>query len=451
MSPTFEELDGLAKKVLAGNWCGTHTIPASQLYPHQWNWDSGFIAIGYARYDLDKACQELRSLFRAQWHNGMLPHIVFNPAEADYFPGPEFWQTSRSPAAPKDVPSSGITQPPVHAIAALQIFRRSGQALARDFLKEMFPKIKSLHRYLYAYRDPYKEGLAYVGHPWETGTDNSPAWDEPLNRMDPRSLGPLDYRRKDLRLVSPDQRPTQADYDRYVYLAEIYKRSDYHEETIFRESPFLVQDPLFNGILCKANEDLIEIAEILGEDSGEIREWHQQTRRAVDAKLWSEHCRLYTSYDLVQRRQLAADSISGFIPLFAGIPGPERAQELLKRLESPGFSGRREECFSVPSYDIESVAFDPVSYWRGPVWVNMDWMLYHGLRRYGFHEKAMAVRRDVLALASRFGFYEYFSPYRSRDRGEIGGLGGAGFSWTAALCIDLIAEPEDHWGDMNAR
>lgn len=195
---------------------------------------------------------------------------------------------------------------------------------------------------------------------------------------------------------------------------------------------------------------MIEIAEILGEDSGEIREWHQQTKRAVDAKLWSEDHGLYTSYDLVQRKQLEADSISGFIPLFAGIPGPERARKLLKRLESPGFSGPGGECFSVPSYDMESAAFDPVSYWRGPVWVNMDWMLYHGLRRYGFHEKALAVRRDALELVGRFGFYEYFSPYRSRDRGEIGGLGGAGFSWTAALSIDLIAEREDRWGEMNA-
>jgi glycogen debranching enzyme len=449
LSRTPEELHKLAKKVLAENWCGTYTKPSGQLYPHQWNWDSGFIAIGYAHYDLDKARQELRSLFRAQWRNGMLPHIVFNPAEADYFPGPEFWQASRSPAAPKDVRGSGITQPPIHAIAALQIYRHSEQA--RAFLKEILPKIKSLHRYLYAYRDPYKEGLAYVGHPWETGTDNSPAWGEPLNRIDPHSLGPLDYRRKDLRVVSANQRPTQADYDRYVYLVEVHKRADYQEEAIFRESPFLIQDPLFNGLLCKANEDLIEIAEILGEDSGEIREWHQQTRRAVDAKLWSEDRGLYTPYDLVQRKQLAADSISGFIPLFAGIPGPERARRLLKRLESPGFSGPRGECFSVPSYDMESAAFDPVSYWRGPVWVNMDWMLYHGLRRYGFHEKAMAVRRDALALVSRFGFYEYFSPYRSRDRGAIGGLGGAGFSWTAALCIDLIAEREDRGGDTNAR
>ncbi|RMD45977.1 MAG: glycoside hydrolase, partial [Aquificota bacterium] len=39
-----------AKKVLDTNWTGRYTVPSIHLYPHQWNWDSGFIAIGYARY-----------------------------------------------------------------------------------------------------------------------------------------------------------------------------------------------------------------------------------------------------------------------------------------------------------------------------------------------------------------------------------------------------------------
>ncbi|MFQ5456307.1 MAG: hypothetical protein ACE5EA_08915 [Nitrospirota bacterium] len=39
---------------------------------------------------------------------------------------------------------------------------------------------------------------------------------------------------------------------------------------------------------------------------------------------------------------------------------------------------------------------DTKNYWRGPVWINLNWMLYHGLKRYGFLEKAMAVRQDIL-------------------------------------------------------
>ena len=60
------------KSVLKNNWQGNYTIPAKGLYPHQWLWDSCFIAIGYANYDLEKAQSEIRNLLRGQWSNGML-------------------------------------------------------------------------------------------------------------------------------------------------------------------------------------------------------------------------------------------------------------------------------------------------------------------------------------------------------------------------------------------
>ncbi|MBW2324456.1 MAG: hypothetical protein JRF41_13280 [Deltaproteobacteria bacterium] len=78
-----------AQKILDGNWTGHYTRPS----PHQWNWDSGFIAIGYAHYNQDRAMREIRSLFDHQWPNGMIPQIVFNPdALGNYFPEPDFWQ-----------------------------------------------------------------------------------------------------------------------------------------------------------------------------------------------------------------------------------------------------------------------------------------------------------------------------------------------------------------------
>jgi hypothetical protein len=72
-----------------GGW----TRAASDLYPHQWSWDSGFIAIGLAHLDTRRATRELLTLFRHQWKTGKVPHIVFNPeAPPDsYFPGAEHW------------------------------------------------------------------------------------------------------------------------------------------------------------------------------------------------------------------------------------------------------------------------------------------------------------------------------------------------------------------------
>ena len=80
-----------AKEVLKENHLGTSTKPAPQLYPHQWSWDSAFIAIGLTHIDLELALVELETLFKAQWKDGRVPHIVFNPEHEDYYPGPGEW------------------------------------------------------------------------------------------------------------------------------------------------------------------------------------------------------------------------------------------------------------------------------------------------------------------------------------------------------------------------
>lgn len=50
-----------AKAILALNDRSTFTIPTSGLYPFQWNWDSGFAALGFAHFDIDRALVELET------------------------------------------------------------------------------------------------------------------------------------------------------------------------------------------------------------------------------------------------------------------------------------------------------------------------------------------------------------------------------------------------------
>ncbi len=99
-----------ARGVLDANWLGASTLPSRTLYPHQWNWDSAFIAMGRSWYDEPRAQQELRSLFRAQWADGRVPHIVFNPdvGEDAYFPGPGILAI----VGPVGVGAAGRRRPP---------------------------------------------------------------------------------------------------------------------------------------------------------------------------------------------------------------------------------------------------------------------------------------------------------------------------------------------------
>ena len=66
-------------------------MPTARLYPFQWNWDSAFVAMGWATFDEARAWQEIAWLLKGQWDDGMIPHIVFHAPSEDYFPGPAVW------------------------------------------------------------------------------------------------------------------------------------------------------------------------------------------------------------------------------------------------------------------------------------------------------------------------------------------------------------------------
>jgi hypothetical protein len=181
-----------------------------------------------------------------QWATGKVPHIVFNPKAppGSYFPGADHWACAAvSPDAPPVPHTSGLCQPPIHAIAVWRIWEAAGgggEALARAFLREIYPGLFSWHRYLATFRDPEESGLVTIFHPWESGTDNSPRWDAALAAVEVGDLTP--YARCDLQHVEDaSQRPTDAEYDLYLWLVKSIKRARCDEGAIYRSHPFLVR------------------------------------------------------------------------------------------------------------------------------------------------------------------------------------------------------------------
>ncbi|MBK3333230.1 DUF547 domain-containing protein [Persephonella atlantica] len=434
--PVYEYLK-TAKSILDKNHNGRFTVPSIHLYPHQWNWDSGFIAIGYSRYDTDRAIQEMVSLFEAQWENGMLPHIVFNPDNLGrYFPEPDFWQTDITPFSNKKHLTSGITQPPVHAYAALKIYENAkDKEKAKQFLRWIYPKLIKLHRYFYLERNPDDNGLIYIRHPWESGMDNSPMWDPVLERIDLSQIKLPPFKRKDNRIIDPEQRPKDEDYQRYIYLVELFKKHRYDERKIFHDCPFIVFDPLFNSVLSVSNEALIKIADIIGEDCRQAEEWYLTTARSMRDILYSKKGKIFYAYDYIEKKQIEVATSAGFMPLFGGVASHSQAVELFEYMDSTSFCKLHEEsCLAIPNYDRTREDFSTKNYWRGPVWININWMLYQGLKRYKFKQKAEHLEKTILELPIRFGFYEYF------DSVSGAGYGTKDFSWTAALFIDLLYE-----------
>jgi mannosylglycerate hydrolase len=354
----------------------------------------------------------------------------------NYFPGPNFWRAKESPDAPKDRETSGVVLPPVHATAALYIYRHAeDEAQAKDFLEYAFSRLGAWHDYLYRERDPDGEGLVYIRHPWESGMDNSPLWDQIMQRLHLRSDQIPRYQRADIHTVSASDRPTSDSYDRFAYLVKFFADRDYDEAKIRQDCPFLVQDVLFNSLLSKADGDLAEIARILGEDPSPHEELAKKTRSAVEEKLWDEARGTYLDYDLVDGRPIRAyfgPNLAG--PLYARITDQDRVERVVDTLENDGFGLADEAVTPIPSYDLHGFGFSEERYWRGPVWININWFLMHGLEAYGYQDHAERLRKAIVELCMKEGFHEYFDPFTGR------GLGSNLFSWSAALLLDVLME-----------
>jgi hypothetical protein len=424
---------------------GEWTRASPTLYPHQWSWDSAFIALGLAHLDTGRAAGEIRTLLRHQWKNGKIPHIVFNPdaPPESYFPGPEHWASAaESPDAPSgSAITSGLCQPPMHAIAVRHILRVAeargeGVAETREFLGEVYPKLLAWHRYLATARDPESSGLVTIYHPWESGTDNSPRWTPALERVEVGEVP--DYERLDLdHIPDPAERPTGYEYDRFIWLVEVIKHARSDDAVLHHTSPFLAKDVLASAILVQANQALLDVAEVVGAPEKErtlIRAWIERGRQGLDER-WDPGLGLCLDYDLRAGEPLMASTIAGFAPLIAGAGSEDCLETLLRVLESHAFTGNPGLSRPLPpSTSPDDPGFRPRSYWRGPVWPVMNWLLWWSLESSGRRKRAARLKGHALAQLSDGRFGEYYEPFT----GEA--LGSNDQSWTAAVALDWLAD-----------
>lgn len=440
----FEDLARGAEAVLRENDMGGWTRAAPDLYPHQWSWDTGFVAIGLAQLDVGRAARELLGLFERQWKTGKVPHIVFNPdaPKESYFPGAEHWSSAGVyPNAPPVPPyTSALCQPPIHAIAARRIWEvaegTSDEPAARDFLEEIYPKLLAWHRFLLTYRDPEESGLVTIYHPWESGTDNSPRWDAALESVEVGEMP--DYERRDLQHVDdPAERPTGLEYDRYIWLVELVKRAHCDERELYGRHPFMVKDVLASAILIAANEAVLDISGIVTAnelDRSTMEGWISRGHEGL-ASRWDEDLNLCLDLDLHSGASLRARTIAGFAPLVSGGMGPDQNRALIQELFSFRFAGHPRLRWALPpSTSPVQRGFNSRSYWRGPSWPVMTWLISWSLQRLGEADMAEELRGAGLSQLMSDGFAEYFEPFTGKP------LGSLGQSWTAAVALDWLGQ-----------
>ncbi len=427
-----------AKAVLEINKHGDYTIPTEGLYTHQWLWDSCFISIGLRHYDIDRAQKEILSLLRGQWANGMLPNMIFAGGDK-HRQDRNIWRSWLNPLAPDDVATSGITQPPIIAEAVIKIGEKLKPAERRTWYQQVFPAILAYHQWLYKERDPHDEGLVLLVHPWETGLDNTPPWMSELKQhqlpfwIRLATKKPLVYLvnrlRRDTRYVPADQRLSTFEALALYSVQHRLRRKAYDIDKILSHSLFAIEDLGFNSMLVRANHCLRHIAKAIHHElPDELTKKINKTEDALEM-LWDGYTGQYYSRNFITHKLIKEPSIATLLPLYSGSVSKERAQQLIELLKDKRLFGAP---YPVPSVPLNSSWFKSHSYWQGPVWINTNWLIIEGLKRYGFDEEAAELAQSTTAVVEKNGLYEYFSPIDGTP------AGAHNFSWTASLVIDLI-------------
>ncbi len=173
------------------------------------------------------------------------------------------------------------------------------------------------------------------------------------------------------------------------------------------------------------------------EDEASYRKKADELARLVNEKMWSDADAMYFNIDRRTGQLVKIKAWVSFVPLWAGIPSPDRARATIERhlLNEKEFWGP----YGLRTLTPDEPKYTPTKgYWKGPTWVVSSYMMTHGLLRYGYRDKAIEEATRVVRLLVR-------------DLEETGGMNenydpdtGAPAAGTNFLSWNLLAE---HWVD----
>lgn len=418
-----DQLYEQAAAVLLANDRKTWTAPARGPYPHQWLWDSCFIAIGLARINPTRAVTELLSLTRGQWSNGMLPGMIYDTAIIHR------WEASiwgDQVESPHGVTTSALTQPPLLAVAVSLVAETLTAAVRSQFLDTIWPSLLAYHGWLYRERDPDGSGLVTLVHPWESGWEDTPYWNQAMSQVSPihTSMGLISW----LRGLKADERASGDEVGHMRSQLKLLAQDDFDNRRMLRHSAVQVQDLPFNALLIASNRAILELAKQYSYAVPVALETCFATAEAALDELWDPTSQQYFSRDRLSGQLIKRATSATFVPLFAQVAPLRRARVLRNLLTRPESYWAH---YPVPSVPISDILYEEKRYWRGPTWVNLNWLIIRGLEAYGWTAEAEHLRTTTAQMIARSGFREYYSALTGD------GLGAHDFSWTAALYIDL--------------
>jgi glycogen debranching enzyme len=199
-----------------------------------------------------------------------------------------------------------------------------------------------------------------------------------------------------------------------------------------------VEAPDLNTYLCLQLEALGRMARVIGEEQDAAR-WEKEAdevaRRMVEA-MWDPGAGMFWATHLGEPVRIKTPF--SLFPMLTGRLPAEIVRRLVAALHDEQTFWTR---FPVATVARDDPHYDPLQMWRGPTWINTNYLLMEGLERVGEQELARDLRRRSLELVMQMGdFSEYYHP----ETGEKPPKAASIFGWTASLFIEMaLRESEE--------
>jgi glucosylglycerate hydrolase len=376
--PTLASLEASARRILEAAWRedgagGGYCVPNPTTYPWQWLWDSCFHTVVWAHLGDRRAVAELTSALADQDDDGFVPHLRYGTGP---HPHAALWGRPTT---------SSITQPPMYGHAARVLVQR-GMAPPDAVLR----RARLGLRFLLHDRRRSPEGLVELCHPWESGCDDSPRWDDTI----------------------AGSWTTARWYDAKGELVGTIERSP--GGAPLHNPSFAVGSVGFSALVAW---NARELAEVTGDAT--LRLDADALAAAVDAR-WDADQRTWVDDGPTAAGSGRVRTLDAMLPLLIA-PRAEAFDDLL----NPGAFGA---VYGPTGVHRAEPSFAPDTYWRGPAWPQLTYLLWLAATSSRRPDVRRSLSRSMIAGASVSGFSEYWEPDTAHR------LGAAPQSWAALAC-----------------
>ena len=332
--------------------------PSMIYYVGVWQWDAYFHALAYRHIEKHLAQDQIRIMLDHQRDDGMIPDAIHDEGTVTHLNVPV---------------DADVTKPPLLAWSAWKLYEKDGD---REFLNEIYEPIVRCNRWWYEKSDVDGNGLCEYSHPFSSGLDDSPLWDDGM----------------------PVESP---DLNTYLYLQQ---------------------------------EAMARIAAEIGEKD-DVQMWKQEAHATAQRMIessWDEKSGFFWAKHNGARVNVRTPF--SLFPLLTGQLPPEISARLVTHLTDERQFWSR---YPVPTVAMDDPKYNPSQMWRGPTWVNVNYLLIEGLQRSGYAELAHELRRRTLDLiGGQDDIYEYYDP----QSGENPPMAASTFGWSSAIFIDLAIQ-----------